>query len=154
MLRQPYQQEVSKGLDYSDLHYFRYSVAFLEGDTAEMQRQNDWAAGKPGREDFLLSAQSDTEAFAGRLRKARALSRRATDSAHNAGENKTAAKRQLNDAIREVEFGYPELARDEVTSARRFEFDEKHTYFGAVVLARATLSTRKNSPTNSNGKTR
>jgi len=112
-----YQQAASKSLDYSDLHYFRYAVAFLEGDTAEMQRQRDWAAGKPGREDVLLSTQSDTEAYAGQLAKARELSRRATDSAHNAGENETAAKRQLNDAIREVEFGYPQLARDEVASA-------------------------------------
>ena len=132
-----YQQAVSKGLDYSDLHYFRYSVAFLEGDTAEMLRQNDWAAGKAGREDVLLSAQSDTEAFAGRLRKARALSRRATDSAHNAGENETAAKRQLNDAIREVEFGYPELARDEVTSALRLSSTRSTRILAAVVLARA-----------------
>jgi hypothetical protein len=45
-----YQQAASKSLDHSDLHYFRYAVAFLEGDTAEMQRQRDWAAGKPGRE--------------------------------------------------------------------------------------------------------
>jgi hypothetical protein len=51
-----YQQAVTKGLDYSDLHYYHYSVAFLEGDAAEMQRQHDWAAGKPGREDVLLSA--------------------------------------------------------------------------------------------------
>jgi tetratricopeptide (TPR) repeat protein len=112
-----YQQAVSRGLDYSDLHYFRYAVAFLEGDGAEMQRQHDWAAGKPGREDVLLSTQSDTEAYAGHLARGRELSRRATESAHNAGENETAAKRELNDAIREVEFGYPQLARDEAASA-------------------------------------
>ena len=132
-----YQQAASRGLDYSDLHYYRYSVAFLEGDTAEMQRQRDWAAGKPGREDVLLSTQSDTEAYSGQLTKARELSHRATESAQNAGENETAAKRELNDAIREVEFGYPQLARDEVASALRLSSTRSTRVLAAAVLARA-----------------
>jgi eukaryotic-like serine/threonine-protein kinase len=132
-----YQQAISRGLDYSDLHYYRYGVAFLEGDAVEMQRQADWAAGKPGREDVLLSAQSDTEAFGGHLTKARELSRRATDSAYNAGENETAAKRELNDAIREVEFGYPLRARSEVASALRLSSTRITRVLAAAVLARA-----------------
>ena len=132
-----YQQASSRGLDYSDLHYFRYAVAFMEGDTAEMQRQQDWAAGKPGREDVLLSAQSDTEAYAGHLAKARELSRLATNSARNAGENETAAKRQINDAIREVEFGYPQVARDEVAAALRLSSTRSTRVLAAAVLARA-----------------
>ena len=132
-----YQQAVSRGLDYSDLHYYRYAVAFLEGDTAEMQRQLDWAAGKPGREDFLLSAQSDTEAFSGHLQKARDLSRLAMESAHNVGENETAAKRQLNDAIREAEFGYAKEARDQAASALRLSSSRSTKILAAVALARA-----------------
>ena len=132
-----YQQAVSRILDYSDLHYYRYSVAFLEGDTAEMQRQWEWAAGKPGREDVLLSTQSDTEAYSGHLTKARELSRRATESAHTAGENETAAKRELNDAIREVEFGYPKQASDEVAAALRLSSTRSTRVLAAVVLARA-----------------
>jgi eukaryotic-like serine/threonine-protein kinase len=132
-----YQQAVSKGLDYPDLHYFRYTVAFLEGDATEMQRQRDWAAGKSGREDVLLSAQSDTEAYSGQLAKARDLSLRATESARNAGENETAAKRELNDAIREVEFGYPQLARDEVATALRLSSTRSTRVLAAAVLARA-----------------
>jgi hypothetical protein len=124
-------------LDYSDLHYYRYAVAFLESDTAEMQRQLDWAAGKPGREDFLLSAQSDTEAFSGHLQKARDLSRLATESAHNVGENETAAKRQLNDAIREAEFGYAKEARDQAASALRLSSSRSTKILAAVALARA-----------------
>jgi eukaryotic-like serine/threonine-protein kinase len=131
-----YQQAVSRRLDYSDLHYYRYGVAFLEGDSAEMQRQWDWAAGKPGRDDVLLSTQSDTEAYSGHLTKARELSRRATDSAHNAGENETAAKRELNDAIREVEFGYPQQARNEVAAALRLSSTRSTRVLAAAVLAR------------------
>jgi serine/threonine protein kinase/tetratricopeptide (TPR) repeat protein len=132
-----YQLAASRGLDYSDLHYYRYGVAFLEGDAAEMQRQRDWAAGKSGREDVLLSTQSDTEAFSGHLTKARELSRRATESAHNAGEDETAAKRELNDAIREVEFGYPLQARSEVASALGLSSTRSTRVLAAAVLARA-----------------
>jgi hypothetical protein len=39
-----------------------YYVAFLRGDSAQMEQQVAWGAGKPGAEDPLLSAQSDTEA--------------------------------------------------------------------------------------------
>lgn len=132
-----YQQAMSRGLDYSDLHYYRYAVAFVEGDAAEMQRQADWAAGKPGREDFLLSTQSDTEGFSGHLEEARDLSRRATESAHNAGEDETAAKRQLNAAIREAEFGYPEEARSQVAAALRLSSSRSTRILAAVALARA-----------------
>jgi tetratricopeptide (TPR) repeat protein len=132
-----YQEAAHRGLDYSDLHYFRYGVAFLEGDAAEMQHQWEWAAGKTGREDVLLSTQSDTEAYSGHLAKARELSRRATESAHNAGENETAAKRELNDAIREVEFGYPSYAPSEVASALRLSSTRSTRVLAAAVLARA-----------------
>jgi eukaryotic-like serine/threonine-protein kinase len=53
------------------LHWVIYQLAFLKGDTVEMRRQIEWAAGKPGSEDILLSWQSDTEAYYGRLAKAR-----------------------------------------------------------------------------------
>ena len=36
-----------------------------------MEQQVAWGAGKPGDEDALLSTQSDTESYYGRLTKAR-----------------------------------------------------------------------------------
>ncbi len=65
-----YEQALARKLENSVLHLNRYGVAFLEGDTSEMQRQLAWATGKPGAEDALLSVHSDTEAYAGRLEKA------------------------------------------------------------------------------------
>src|SRR4029077_3327674 len=56
------------------VHWGIYQLAFLRGDAAEMERQLAWAAGKPGSEDILLSFQSDTEAYYGRLVKARDFS--------------------------------------------------------------------------------
>jgi serine/threonine protein kinase/tetratricopeptide (TPR) repeat protein len=135
--KETYQQAEMRGLEYPDLHYYRYGVAFLEGDTAEMRRQAEWAAGKPGREDVLLSTESDSAAFAGRLAAARELSQRAADSARHSGENETAARRQLNEAIREAEFGYPAEARSLATAALRLSSTRSTRVLAAMVFARA-----------------
>jgi hypothetical protein len=130
-----YDGAIGRGLDYSDLHYYRYAVAFVEGDAAEMHRQAQWAEGKVGREDVLLSAQSDTEAFFGRLQKARELSHRATESAAVAGENEAAARWELNEAIREAEFGYPKEAKNHATAALRLSSSRNTRVLAAVALA-------------------
>ena len=55
------------------LRWWMYYLAFLRGDTSGMEQQLAWGAGKPGDEDPLLSAQSDTEAYYGRFAKATGL---------------------------------------------------------------------------------
>jgi tetratricopeptide (TPR) repeat protein len=70
-----------------------------------MQQQLAWAMGKPGAEDILLSAESDTQADYGRLQKARQLSAQAEESAKRNDSKETAAFWQGNAALREVEFG-------------------------------------------------
>jgi serine/threonine protein kinase len=132
-----YDRAIGRGLDYSDLHYYRYAVAFVERDAAEMQRQAQWAVDRVGREDVLLSAQSDTEAFFGRLQKARDLSHRASESAAVAGESEPAARWELNEAIREAEFGYPKEARNHATAALRLSSSLNTRVLSAVALARA-----------------
>jgi eukaryotic-like serine/threonine-protein kinase len=71
-----YQQVLARNLDAPFFHFQRYCIAFLEGDSQEVNRQFAWAAGK-SEEDSLVSARSDMEAFYGHLRKARQLSERA-----------------------------------------------------------------------------
>jgi eukaryotic-like serine/threonine-protein kinase len=132
-----YQRALAQNLDVPDLHIYRYGVAFLEDDAQEMQRQADWFAGKLGLEDVSLSFQSDTEAFSGHLAKARGLSQRAMDSAQRAGEKETAAKRELNSALREVEFGNPAQARNQATAALDLSSARSALILAALVLARA-----------------
>jgi len=100
-----------------DLHWVMYQAAFLLGDTAEMERQLAWAAGKSGSEDTMLSFQSDTEAYYGRLTKARDFSRRAADAAVRNDAKEAAALWLVNAAVREAEFGNSALARQEVAAA-------------------------------------
>lgn len=111
-----YREAIAHKVDNPFLHGNRYGVAFLENDLAEMQRQVAAAAGKPG-EDVLLSFQSDTEAFYGRLANARKLSQRVIDSAHGNDSKETAAAWRMNAALREAEFSNTVRAHQEIAAA-------------------------------------
>jgi len=114
--RAKYEQAVAHKVDNPFLHGNRYGAAFLENDTAEMQRQVDAAMGKPG-EDVLLSFASDTEAFYGRLGVARRLSQRAIESARGSESKETAAAWRMNAALREAEFDNMARSRQEIAPA-------------------------------------
>jgi eukaryotic-like serine/threonine-protein kinase len=113
-----------------------YYLAFLQGDTAQMEQQVAWAAGKPGDEDPLLSMQSDTEAYYGRMSKARDFSRRAVDSAVRTDSKETAALWQVNAALREAEVGNSALARQGVEAALMLSPGRDVKVLAACTLAR------------------
>ena len=110
--RQLLQEAQQKNFDGLTIRSDLYSLAFLSGDNAEMERQVAWAAGRPGEEDQMLSCHADTQAYYGRLEKARDLARRASDSAMRAGAKETAALWLAYQALREAEL-------DNVTAARQ-----------------------------------
>ena len=92
-----------------------YCGAFFRGDTAEMEHA--LATAGTGEQPMLLSLQSDTEAFYGRLERARQFTRRAADSDLLAGSREGAALWQANSALREAEFGNRAFARREIKAA-------------------------------------
>jgi len=122
-------------LESDILHLVIYQLAFLKGDTAEMERQVAWAAGKPGTEDLLLSFQSDTEAYYGHLVKARDFSRRAVDAAIRADSKESAAIWQVNSALREAEFGNAAAAKQGVAAALAVSPGRDVKMFAALTLA-------------------
>ncbi|MBZ5616114.1 MAG: protein kinase [Acidobacteriia bacterium] len=132
-----YQEAMARKLEDSALHANLYGIAFLQEDVAEMERQIAWAAGKPGAEDLLLSLASDTEAFYGRLSKARAFSRRAVDSARRSDQKETAAGWQMDAALREAEFGNASQARKATSSALALASTRDAQILAALALARA-----------------
>ena len=121
----------------ADVHWMMYYLAFLQGDTTQMAQQVAWAAGKPGDEDWLLAAQSDTEAFYGRLSSARDFSRRAVDSAFRADNKEVAALWRVMAALREAEFGDAAEAKREVREALALAPGRNVKLFAALALARA-----------------
>jgi eukaryotic-like serine/threonine-protein kinase len=112
-----YKQAVNRNLDSPFLRLTRYLLAFLQSDSAAMQDQFNWAAGKEFVEDMFLSAQADTEAFYGHLAKSRDLSQRAADSALRAGSRETAAMWTITQALREAELGNEARARQSAAAA-------------------------------------
>jgi Tfp pilus assembly protein PilF len=129
-------QALSRNLDSGNLRVTMYDLAFLRGDAAQMVQQLAWGAGKPGVEDLLLSAQSDTEAYYGRLTKARDYSRRAVDSAVRADSKETAALWQVNAAVREAEFGNVAAAKQDVGAALALAPGRDVKVLSALALAR------------------
>jgi serine/threonine protein kinase/tetratricopeptide (TPR) repeat protein len=131
------EQARGRALETDFIHLPEYELAFLTGDAAEMERQVAWAAGKPGMEDLLLSFQSDTEAYYGRLAKARDFSRRAVDASVRDNLKENAALWRVNAALREGEFGNTAAAKQDVARALTLapgRADVK--LFAALTLAR------------------
>jgi eukaryotic-like serine/threonine-protein kinase len=118
------------------LHLIIYQIAFVKGDRAGMDREVAWASGKPGTEDLLLSMQSDTEAYSGQLTQARDSSRRAVDAAVRSDAKESAAIRQVNEALREAEFGNVTLARQDVAAALKLSPGRDVKLLAALALAR------------------
>jgi tetratricopeptide (TPR) repeat protein len=132
-----YRQAMAHNLERPQLHLVLYHVAFLEGDAAEMQHQVAWASGKPGAEDEMLSTQSATEAFFGRLARARELTRQAMESARRNQQRETAAMWGITAALREAEFGETARARALATSALPLSLNQNIQAMAAVALARS-----------------
>jgi eukaryotic-like serine/threonine-protein kinase len=86
----------------------------------------------------MLALQADTEAFSGRLRKARELSRRAVESAQKADLSEPAAIWEGLAALREAAFGNKEEARKGADEVLRIAPDSRDAQtLAALILARA-----------------
>src|SRR5438094_6855774 len=130
------EQALARKVDGGFLRLEMYYLAFVRGDSSQMEQQLAWGAGKPGVEDLLLSAQSDMEAYYGRLTKARDFSRRAVDSAVRADSKETAALWQVNAALREAEFGNAAPAKQGVAAALALAPGRDVKVLAALTLAR------------------
>ncbi|HZC21960.1 MAG TPA: serine/threonine-protein kinase, partial [Candidatus Binatia bacterium] len=140
--RQTLEEAQKKNFDGFVIRADLYTLAFLTGDTAEMDREVAWAAGRPGVEDRMLNAHADTQAYYGRLEKARDLARRAADSAVRVDAKETAAQWLTFQAIREVELGNVAAARQAVSRALALAPGRDIKVLAAVALARSGETTQ------------
>lgn len=103
----------SRKLDDPAMHTSLYALAFLRGDAGAMRHEMEWSVAKAGGEDAMLALEADTEAYAGHLQKARALSRHAVQAAQAANLAEPAAIWQGLAALREAIYGKIDEARAE-----------------------------------------
>jgi eukaryotic-like serine/threonine-protein kinase len=105
------QQAQGRQLDDAALHNALYGLAFLRADSAAMAEQQQWFAGQLEYESWGLALGADTEAFAGRLDAARALTRRAVQAAVRDDDKENAAVYLTNAAVLEAAYGNTAEAR-------------------------------------------
>jgi eukaryotic-like serine/threonine-protein kinase len=132
-----YKQADDRKLENEALLANRYFLAFLRRDAPQMDRLAAAASGKPGMEDLLLAAQADTQAWYGKMKSARELTRRAMDSAEHNDAKETAAFYQAESALREVEARDQEKARGDANTATKLAPNRDVRAMAALALARA-----------------
>jgi eukaryotic-like serine/threonine-protein kinase len=76
-----------------------------------MAEERRWFSGRP-EENFVISLESDTQAYAGHLAKSRELTRQAADSAIRNDSKESAAIWRENAALREAAFGNAAAAKE------------------------------------------
>jgi eukaryotic-like serine/threonine-protein kinase len=128
-----YQDAVAKFADFPVLHANGYWLAFLQNDSAEMDRQAAWANGKQGAEDFLDAIQSDTAVFHGRLAKGREFSKRAVEFDKRSDQKETAAVWQMVAALHEAALGNANQAREAVSTALGLATNHDSQILAAIV---------------------
>ena len=112
-----------------------YNIAFLRNDPAEMERQLNEAMGRTGQEDDVLSNQADTEAYYGRLIKAREFSRRLVDLELRAGSRTLAAGSRAEAALKDAECGNWALSKQGATTALSLDKGRDVQVTAALTLA-------------------
>jgi predicted Zn-dependent protease len=110
-------QALARKLDDYPLHTNLYVLAFVQGDSVEMAQQAAWFEGKAESENTFLALESATEAYFGRVDRARELTRRAVTSAESAQNKELAALWSADAAFREALFGNFGSARERAGAA-------------------------------------
>ncbi|MBI3665968.1 MAG: hypothetical protein HY236_07045, partial [Acidobacteria bacterium] len=110
------EKAVARKLDSLSTHVGLYTIAFIQGDTAAMEREAAWARGKPA-EYYALGVQGDAAFAAGRLRAARESYRAASEMAQAGNEKENAATIIAEEAVREAICGNSRLAQDRAAAA-------------------------------------
>ena len=125
-------QALQQKLDLTDFHSFLYQIAFIQGDTAEMQQQIGSRDRKPD-EYVTLDWQTGVAAFAGQWRRAQELAHRAIDMASHGNTKEVAAQYEAEQALRAAVFGQFTLVNAAAANSLALERNR-------VTLTRAALA--------------
>ena len=127
-------------LDISADHRDLFLIAAIDGDSAEMQRQADWAKGKSDEFD-MLQARAEVAACIGQMAKSRSLYREGIESSVRAKNDEQAAFLMGEMALTEALFGNPVPALDQAAKALTIN----RSPFGGFMarLAMATAGDRR-----------
>src|SRR5713226_8645375 len=130
------QRQIALKLDGMSEHRNLYYLAFLEGDTAGMEREAEWAKGKPD-EFVTLEAVAEAAASSGKLQKAREAYRQAIESAQRGKFEESVAGITARLAITEALFGNLVQAHDGATAALAMDRSRRTLVFSGIAQSMA-----------------
>jgi eukaryotic-like serine/threonine-protein kinase len=119
LARQTIQQAHTRKLDDYLMRDNLYAVAFLQADSNGMVEQQQWFKGQPLYQNYGLALASDTEGYAGHVKKARELTKQAVESAIRADNQEGAAVYEANFALQQAAYDNGREAQQAATEALR-----------------------------------
>ena len=131
-----FQEEAAKHPDLPDSHRILYNLAFIENDTAAMEREANLAISRPGQEIGMLYLESEVAAFHGQMSRAEVLADRAVESVQRASGKALSAGFLAEHALREALVGNLASAKRGAEEALNFtENSDKHYTRATAAIA-------------------
>ncbi|MBS1788066.1 MAG: protein kinase [Acidobacteria bacterium] len=127
------QQAVAQKIDGYTTHAALHAIAFIRGDAAEVERQVEWAKGKPF-EPYLLAEHAATAGAAGQMRQSREFTRRATGMLEGK-DNEVAGRWAFISALREAAYGNCQQATKDAAKSISLVRNRWQLSAAAVALA-------------------
>jgi eukaryotic-like serine/threonine-protein kinase len=143
--RRTFAEALSRKLDDAHLHTGLYDLSFLAGDAQGMASQAAWLEARPGKHE-IISDEADTEAYRGKLTRARQLTRRAGEEGVRSDNREAAALWRVDGALREAAFGNLAEARQESEAALKLAPDNRDIQVQAALAfawSRNTIEVQK-----------
>jgi eukaryotic-like serine/threonine-protein kinase len=110
---------LARHLDSFVFHLFLYLAALHRGDQAAMQQQAAWSKGKRS-DPFMLIWEGHTQAYYGKLQKAKEFYQRAIELAQTNGDQETASDARATVALTEASLGdFPDARKDATEAAAK-----------------------------------
>ena len=123
----------ARNIDSENLELVRYDLAFVEGDTATMQKLVESAERRPGYQNRMALERAKTETYFGRFTAGRDFAQQAISSAIAADAKQSAAEHAAEYSLIEADAGNQEQARK--FAAKALAMDRGRTVVEAVALA-------------------
>jgi tetratricopeptide (TPR) repeat protein/tRNA A-37 threonylcarbamoyl transferase component Bud32 len=123
--------------DSANIHNALLRLAYIQGDSAAVQKEIQWGAGRPD-EYGSLGTQAAAAGYLGQRRKARELSRQAGDVAKRHKLAAVAASYSAREAADDAQVGSCEIARTEAHAALRLVSGDTLPAAGGAAAALAT----------------
>jgi tRNA A-37 threonylcarbamoyl transferase component Bud32/Tfp pilus assembly protein PilF len=131
-----------RGLDLDEFLMLDHDLAFLSGNSRELETVVVRARGRSVAENWISAKEARALAWSGRLREARSVLIRAVEQARHAGQPERAGLWEAGAAVREALYGNSEEATGRALAALELSTDREVEYAAGFALAVSGDSTR------------